>query len=297
MAGLKGSLDVLGVDNGTTGRVDDPSTLLHPGELLGVDEATSTFIERAVDGEHVELGKEVLEIFATDSAGVLLELLVTLVVVVGELGAVEGLQSLENARANTSGAKGTNDLTFKVVGLTSYLSNVPVTFEVLSIGGNKVADENEDGHNDVLSDRDDVGASDLVDRNVLLVGDIEIDVVGTDTGSDTTLEVLSGLEHLGGQVTRVEGGGDDDLGILDVLAELGVGRVLVSGDDELVALLLEPVSNAELVLDGTEQTRLLVTVLAGRVKDSENLSKTVQEMQSNAILIVRSCCKYRSSVW
>lgn len=123
----------------------------------------------------------------------------------------------------------------------------------------------------MLGDRDDVGAGDLVDGNVLLVGDIEVDVVGADTGGDAALEVLGRLEHLSGEVGRMEGGGDDDLGILDVLAELGVGRVLVGGDDELVALLLEPVSDAELVLDGTEQTGLRVTVLAGGVKDSDDL--------------------------
>lgn len=69
----------------------------------------------------------------------------------------------------------------------------------------------------------------------------------------------------------MEGGGDDDLGILDVLAELGVGAVLVGGDDEFVALLLEPVGDAKLVLDGAEQARLRVTVLAGGVEDSDDL--------------------------
>ncbi len=96
-------------------------------------------------------------------------------------------------------------------------------------------------------------------------------MVGTDTGGDTALEVLGRLENLLSEVGGVEGGGDDDLGILDVLAELGVGTLLVSSYDKLVAVLLGPVSKAKLVLNGTEQARLFLTVLAGSVKDSDDL--------------------------
>jgi hypothetical protein len=80
----------------------------------------------------------------------------------------------------------------------------------------------------------------------------------------------------------VEGRRDDDLGILDVLAELRVGRVLVGGDNKLVTLLLEPISDAELVLDGAEQTRLLLAVLAGGVKDSENLD-TIEAVRTVSV--------------
>ena len=271
VAALEGGLDVLGVDNGTASGVDDPGALLHPGDLFGVDEALGAFVEGAVDGEDVELGEELLEVFDTDGAGVLFEEVVALVVVVGELGAVEWLQSLKDTGADASRAKGTDDLALEVVRLAYNLGNVPVTGEVLTVGGDKVADEDENGHEDVLSDRDDVGAGDFVDGNLLLVGSVEVDMVGADTGGDAALEVLGGLDHLSRKVSGVEGGGDDNVGVLDVLAELGVGRVLVGSDNVLVALLLEPVSNAELVLDSAEQTRLLVTVLAGRVEHSENL--------------------------
>ena len=127
----------------------------------------------------------------------------------------------------------------------------------------------------MLSDRDDVGTSDLVDRDVLLVSGVKVDVVGTNTSSDTALEILGLLDDFGGEVTRVEGGGDDDLGILDVLAKLGVGSILVSGDDELVT---------ELVLDGTEQTGLLFTVLAGSVEDGENLREAPGTNCENSML-------------
>lgn len=271
VAGFECSLDVLGVDDGATGGVDDPGTLLHPANLLGVDKALGTFVEGAVDGEDVELGKEFLEVFDADGAGLLLEGVIALVVVVGELGAVEGLQSLKDTRADTSRTEGTDNLAFEIVRLPRDLGDVPVTLKVLSVGGDKVSDENEDGHDNVLGDRGDVGAGDFVDRDVLLVGNVEIDVVRTDTCGDAALEVLGLLEDLGGQVGGVEGGSDDNLSILDVLAELGVGGVLVSGNDELVTLLLEPIGDAELVLDSAEQTGLLLAVLAGGVKDSDDL--------------------------
>jgi len=60
------------------------------------------------------------------------------------------------------------------------------------VRGDEVADEGEDGHDDVLSDGDDVGTSDLGDGDtaVGLVGGVKVDVVRTNTGSDGNLEVL-----------------------------------------------------------------------------------------------------------
>lgn len=58
----------------------------------------------------------------------------------------------------------------------------------------------------MLGDRDDVGASDLSDGDtaVDLVGDVQVDVVRTNTGGDGKLEVLGLPETLLGQVARVE---------------------------------------------------------------------------------------------
>lgn len=74
------------------------------------------------------------------------------------------------------------------------------------MSGSVVADEDEDGHNDVLSDGDDVGTSDLCDGDtaVGLVGSVEVDVVRSNTGSDGDLEVLGLCKTLSGQITRVE---------------------------------------------------------------------------------------------
>lgn len=54
--------------------------------------------------------------------------------------------------------------------------------------------------------------------------------------------------------------GDDDFGINKVLVELGVLTLLVGRGDELVALLLDPLPQTELILGGTEETRLLLSV-------------------------------------
>ena len=54
--------------------------------------------------------------------------------------------------------------------------------------------------------------------------------------------------------------GDDDFGVNEVLVELRVLTLLVGGGDELVALLLDPLPQTELVLGGTEKTGLLLSV-------------------------------------
>jgi hypothetical protein len=74
------------------------------------------------------------------------------------------------------------------------------------VGRDKVADEQEDGHDDVLGDGNDVGAGDLGDRDaaVGLVGGIEVNVVGADAGGDGELQVLGLGEALSGQVARVK---------------------------------------------------------------------------------------------
>lgn len=52
-------------------------------------------------------------------------------------------------------------------------------------------------------------------------------------------------------------GGDDDLGVDELLVKGRVLALLVGGGDQRVALVLEPFPQAELVLGGTKQTRNL----------------------------------------
>ena len=109
---------------------------------------------------------------------------------------------------------------------------MPVTALNHLVGGHKVADEQEHAHDDVLSNRGYVGAGDFEDFDTLLDGSIEIDVVGTDTSGDAKLQVLGlregaasgtrscfggkvaySVKELTGEVSGVEGGGDDDVSL------------------------------------------------------------------------------------
>jgi hypothetical protein len=67
----------------------------------------------------------------------------------------------------------------------------------------------------------------------------------------------------------VEGGSDDDLCVDEFLVKSGVLALLVGGGHKGVASILEPLADAELVLSGTEQSRLLLGVLTtlGSVSD------------------------------
>lgn len=47
--------------------------------------------------------------------------------------------------------------------------------------------------------------------------------------------------------------GDDDFGVDQLLVKLGVGALLVRGGHQGVALVLEPLANAELVLGRAEE--------------------------------------------
>jgi hypothetical protein len=59
----------------------------------------------------------------------------------------------------------------------------------------------------------------------------------------------------------VEGSGDDDFGVDELLVESGALGVLVRGGHQGVTLVLEPLADTKLVLSGTEQLRLLLGVL------------------------------------
>lgn len=164
-------------------------------------------MERAVDGDDVTLSNHLLKVADTSATNLLLDFgLEWLVVVVQELFAVKGLQSSEDTLTDTTDGNGTDDLTFQVVFVLGDLGDVPVTSLDHLVSWGVVSDEVEDGHDDVLGNRGDIGASDLSngETTVGLVGGVQVDVVGTDTGGDTDLEVLGLGQSFGGQVTRVE---------------------------------------------------------------------------------------------
>ena len=63
------------------------------------------------------------------------------------------------------------------------------------VGGNKVPDEQEDAHDDVLGDGHDIRARNLEHLDALLDGRVEVDVVRANTSGDANLEVLRLIAH------------------------------------------------------------------------------------------------------
>jgi hypothetical protein len=120
------------------------------------------------------------------------------------------LQSLEDSVTDSSTSNGSDNLAFEIECVSGYLSNIPVVGNDLLVGRDLVPDQGQDGHDNVLGNRDDVGAGDFRNGDLVLVGFVEINVVATNTSRDTKLELGSFVDEVGGKVTWVEGGGDED---------------------------------------------------------------------------------------
>ena len=164
-------------------------------------------MERAVNGDNVTLRDELLDRRHATAANLLLRLgRETLVIIVEELLAVEGLEPAKDTLADAASTNSTDNLALKIEFVLGGLGDVPVAALDDLVGGDEVADEDEDGHDDMLGDGDDVRAGHLDDSDtaVGLVGEVEVDMVGADARGDGNLEVLGLGEALGGQVTGVE---------------------------------------------------------------------------------------------
>jgi len=184
-------------------------TILHLGDQLLVEHASSLLVQRAVDGDNVTDLEHLLQTVHTPAANLLLNLgLQRLVVKVQQLLAIKRLQSAQHTLTDTPNGNGTDDLVLEIVLVLGDGGNIPIAPCDLFVGGDEVADEGEDGHDDVLGDGDDIGASDFGDGDTAigLVGDVKVDVVGTDTCCYGNLELLGFGETLGGEVTGVEAG-------------------------------------------------------------------------------------------
>lgn len=272
LAALDGSGDVLLNADSTTGSVDEPRTLLHLADEVLVEEAVGALVKRSVDSDNVTLLDKVLDRLGTAGAELSLGGIIELVVVrVEKLLRAEGLQAAKDTLANAANTNGTDDLALNVVRVLSNLGNIPLARDVLVVRGNKVAHKVKDGHDNVLSDRLDVRASDLVDTDLTLIGLVEVDVVATDTSSNTVLQVLGLVDTLGGDVAGVERSSDDNVGINEFLFEGRVGTLLVRGGDKGVALALNPLTETKLILDSTKETGLALGSLTTLVEDGDNL--------------------------
>lgn len=164
-------------------------------------------MQRAVDRHDIALCEHLLQVRYSAAADLLLLLgRQGLVVVVEQLLAIERLQPAEHTLADAAHGDGANNLALEVVLGLGGLGDVPVAALDGLVGRVVVADQDQNGHYDVLGNRDDVGARHLGDGDaaVGLVGGIEVDVVGADAGCDGDLEILGLGEALGGKVAGVE---------------------------------------------------------------------------------------------
>lgn len=240
-------------------------------------------MQRAVDSNNVTLSEHLLEVLNTTATNLLLGLGAQgLVVVVEQLLAVEGLQTAEHTLTDTADSNGTDNLALQVELVLGDSSDIPLAVADLVVGRNEVANQEKDGHDDVLSDGDNVGTSDLGDGDttVGLVGGIEVNVVGANTSSDSKLQLLGLGQTLSSEVSRVEAiqvladraqlyrlrdgerSSDDDLGVNQLLVESRVLTLLVGGGHQGVTSVLKPLADTELILGGTKKTGLLLGVLA-----------------------------------
>jgi hypothetical protein len=260
VAGLESLCDILLDDNGTASGVDEIRALLHLADKFLVEETLGLLMQRAVDCDNVTLGDELLEGIDTAGTNLLFNLgAQRLVVVVQKLLAVERLEATKDTLSNAADGNCADNLALEVVLLLGGRSDIPVTGLNLLVSGDEVTDEHQNSHDNMLSDGDDIAASDFGngDATVGRVGSVEVDVVGTDTGGDGELEILGLGQTLRRQVTRVEGSSNDNLCVNELLVKLGVLALLVGSSDKGVALVLEPLADAQLVLGGSEELRNL----------------------------------------
>jgi hypothetical protein len=182
-------------------------TLLHLGDEVLVEQTAGLLVQWAVDGDYIALGKHLLEGVNTPAANLLLLGGVErLVVKVQKLLAVKSLETTEHTLADTANGNGTHDLVLEVVLVLRNRGNVPVASGNLLVSWDEVTDEEQDGHDNVLSDGNDVGSRDLGDgdTSVGLVCGIEIDVVGSDTSGNGNLQLLGLCQTLSSEVAGME---------------------------------------------------------------------------------------------
>jgi hypothetical protein len=164
-------------------------------------------VKRAVDGDNVTLRDQLLKGVDTTGPNLLLCLGGQgLVVVVQKLLALEGLEAAEDTLTNAANGNGANNLVLKVILLLGCGSDIPVTALNHLVGGNEVANEHQNRHDDVLGDRDNIAAGDLGDSDTAVggIGSVKVDVVGTDASGNGELELLGLGQTLSSQVSRVE---------------------------------------------------------------------------------------------
>ncbi|KAH3671631.1 hypothetical protein OGAPHI_000336 [Ogataea philodendri] len=265
LARLDCGCNVLSNTDGTSGGVDQPGALLEVLEQVCVDQALGSSVQWTVDRDNVGLRNKLLQVLDSSGTNLFFGFLrQRLVVVVQQLLRVERKESFQDSVANSSSTNGGNNLTFDVKGVLGNLGDVPAARDDLLVGRNKVSHQHQDGHHNVLGNRNNVRSSHLENGNVSsgLVDVVQVDVVGSNTSNNQQLEVLSLLDSLLGDVGWMERSGDDDVCIRDVLLQSGVRALLVGSDDQLMALLLEPVLDSKGIFGTSIKSGFVLGVLS-----------------------------------
>ena len=103
---------------------------------------------------------------------------------------VEGGKSFENAIANPTSANGSNYFTFDVKRIPRDLGNIPIAPFDHFVSRYEVPNEKENIHDNVFCHRRDVGTGNFQNLNFVIHGSVKIDVVRTNPGRDTKLEIF-----------------------------------------------------------------------------------------------------------
>ena len=164
-------------------------------------------MQRTVDGDYITLSQHLFQVIYTSAANFFFNFrLERLVVKVQQLLTVKGLKSSQHALADTPDSNCAHDLVLEIVFVLRNGGNVPVSTRDLLMSWNKVANECENGHENMLCHGYDIGTSDFSDRDATIgfVPSIEVNVVGSNARSDGKFELFSFSESFGGQITWVE---------------------------------------------------------------------------------------------
>jgi hypothetical protein len=164
-------------------------------------------VQWAVNGDNIALAQHLFQALNTTAANLFLNLrLQWLVIVVEELLAIEWLQAAQDTLSDAANSHSTNDFALQIVLVLGSSGDIPVARSNLLVGRDEVSDEDEDGHEDVFRHRHDVGPGDFGNSDTAVSGvcGVEVDMVGTNTGSDSKLELLRLGQSLCGEITGVE---------------------------------------------------------------------------------------------
>jgi len=137
-------------------------------------------VQGAIDGDNVALPEHLFETLHTSTPNLLLHLRFEgLVVKIEQLFAFEGPKPSEHTLTNSANSNRTDNFAFQVKFILGCCCHIPVSSLDLFMRGHEVSNEDEDGHDDMLSNRNNIGTCDFShgDATVDLVCCVQVDMV------------------------------------------------------------------------------------------------------------------------